>query len=120
MLNGELGSQMQIYLALCDSYNVEIAENVESAMYLLRKVKPEILLMDLNLDQSKANGKLGLDFLKKVKKKYSSLKVVTILDHKDKPYESEIQLNGADGVLYKPIKVRILISHVRKLASATN
>jgi DNA-binding NarL/FixJ family response regulator len=116
MLNEELGSQMRMYLALCDAYRVEIAEDVESVMYLLRKIKPEILLMDFNLEQFKANGKTGLDFLKKIKKKYNELKVVTILENKDKPYESEIQQNGADGIFYKPIKVRSLLSHVNNLS----
>ncbi len=120
MLNEELGSQMQIYLALCDAYKVEIAENVQSVMYLLRKMKPEILLMDFNLEQFRANGKTGLDFLKKVKKKYHSLKVVTILDNEDKSYEPEIHKNGADGVFYRPIKVRNLITHVNKLANAAH
>lgn len=117
ILNEELGSQMRIYLALCDAYQVEIAESVESVMYLLRKIKPEILLMEYNLEQFKANGRSGLDFIRKVKKKYQSLKVVTILDNKDKPFEAEIQQNGADGILYKPIKVRSLITHVNNLAN---
>lgn len=117
MLNEDLGSQMQMYLALCDAYKVEIAENVESVMYLLRKLQPAILLMDYNLEQLRVNGKSGLDFLKKIKRKYNNLKVVTILDNKDKPFESEIQQNGADGILYKPIRVRSLITHVNNLVN---
>lgn len=117
MLNEELGSQMQIYLALCDSYKIEIAENVEAAMYLLRKMKPEILLMEYHLDQLTTNGKTGMDFIKKVKKKYHHLKVVTILDDKDKSIENTIQENGADGVLYRPIRNKKLMIDVRKLAA---
>lgn len=118
MLNEELGSQMQIYLALCDVYRVEIAENVESAMYMLRKIRPEILLMDYNLNHFKNNGKTGIDFIKKVKRKYHDLKVVTILDTKDREKEIEIQQNGADEVLYRPIKNKSLITNVKKLAAA--
>ena len=110
MLNEELGSQMQIYLALCDAYKVEIAENIETAMYLLRKMHPEVLLMDYNLEYFKTNGKTGIEFVKKVKKKYNHLKVMIILDHKDKANVSEIQKNGVDEVIYKPIKNRNLIS----------
>lgn len=117
MLNEELGSQMQIYLALCDSYRIEIAESLESAMYLLRKVRPEILVMEYNLNQLATNGKTGLDFIKKIKKKYNHLKVVTILDNEDREMESTIQQNGADGVLYKPIKNKKLMTDVRKLAA---
>jgi len=116
MLNEDLGTQMQIYLALCDAYKVEIAENVESAMYLLRKTKPEVLLLDYNLDQFTANGKTGIDFIKKVKKKYTDLKVMMIMDNKD---QVQIQEHGADEVLYKPIRNKNLILNVKKLAGAT-
>lgn len=116
MLNEDLGTQMQIYLALCDAYKVEIAENVESAMYLLRKTKPEVLLLDYNLDQFTSNGKTGVDFIKKVKKKYTDLKVMMIMDNND---QVQIQEHGADEVLYKPIRNKNLIFNVKKLAGAT-
>ncbi len=116
MLNEDLGTQMQIYLALCDAYKVEIAENVESAMYLLRKTKPEVLLLDYNLDQFTSNGKTGIDFIKKVKKKYTDLKVMMIMDNND---QVQIQEHGADEVLYKPIRNKNLILNVKKLAGAT-
>jgi len=115
MLNEDLHSQMQIYLELCDRYIIEIAENVEAAMYLLRKMRPEILLMDYDLNQFKTNGKTSVDFVKKVKRKYHDLKVIMILDNHQKPQEPEIQDNGADTVLYKPIKNRNLLTNVRKL-----
>ena len=115
MLNEDLHSQMQIYLELCDRYIIEIAENVEAAMYLLRKMRPEILLMDYDLNQFKTNGKTSVDFVKKVKRKYHNLKVIMILDNHQKPQEPEIQDNGADTVLYKPIKNRNLLINVRKL-----
>ncbi len=118
LLNEELGSQMQIYLALCDGYKIEIADNIENAMYLLRKLKPEILLLDFNLDYFNANGKTGIDFIKKIKRKYTDLKVLTILDSKDKSKESELQENGADEILYKPIKNRRLLTNVKKLSTS--
>ncbi len=116
MLHEELGTQMQIYLALCDAYKVEIAENVESAMYLLRKTKPEILLLDYNLDQFTSNGKTGVDFIRKVKKKYNDLKIMMIMDNNE---ELQVLEHGADEVLCKPIRNRNLISNVRRLAGAT-
>lgn len=115
ILNAELGTQMQIYLALCDVYKVEIAENIEAVMYYLRKMRPEVLLVDYNLDDFQSNGRTGADLLRKVKKKYRDLKVMLILDDDEKRFETEVHANGADGVLYKPIKNRHLISNVRKL-----
>lgn len=111
---------MQIYLALCDQYKIEIAESLESVMYLLRKERPEILLFDFNLDYFQSNGKSGIKFLRKIKKKYHSLKVLTILENKDKSLETEIQNNGADGILYKPIKNRNLITYLNKIFNTVN
>ncbi len=120
LLNDELGSQMQIYLALCDGYSIEIAESVEAAMYLLRKLRPEILVMDYDLTHFRARGKQGIDFIRKVKRKYNHLKIVTILDDKDKVYETEIQQNGADGIVYRPLKNRHIILNVKKVEESLN
>jgi len=112
LLNEELGTQMQIYLALCDAYRVEIAENTESAMYLLRKMRPEILVLDFQFNN---NGKTGIDFVKKVKKKYQHLKVMMILGNSDKKYESEVQKHGVDLILYKPLKDRHVVNNIKRI-----
>lgn len=117
ILNAELGTQMQIYLALCDVYKVEIAENIESVMYYLRKSKPEILVLDYDLEDLQSNGKTGADIARKVKKKYNDLKIMMVMNSEDKRLEDKVQEHGADGFLYKPIKNRHLISHVRRLAT---
>jgi DNA-binding NarL/FixJ family response regulator len=118
LLNEELGSQMQIYLALCEDFSVEIAESLEATMYLLRKLRPEVLLCDYHLECFTTNGKSGIDFIRRIKRKYSQLKVVTILTEEDRPYESEIQRDGADGVIYKPIRNRLLIANIKKLVTS--
>jgi len=118
-LNAELGTQMQIYLALCDAYRVEIAENSEAVMYYLRKLKPEILLIDHNLDESQSNGRTGADLLRKVKKKYRDLKTVLILEEEDDHLTAQAHKSGADGIMFKPIKNRQLISNIGKLALPT-
>ncbi len=117
ILNAELGTQMQIYLALCDVYKVEIAENIESVMYYLRKSKPEILVLDYDLEDLQSNGKTGADIARKVKKKYNDLEIMMVMNSEDKRLEDKVQEHGADGVLYKPIENRHLISNVRRLAT---
>ncbi|MFQ5651418.1 MAG: response regulator [bacterium] len=119
ILNTELGTQMQIYLALCDAYKIEIAEDVESVMYYLRKMKPEIFLLDYNLQEIEPGGRNGADLVKKIKRKYSHLKVMMILDTEDRGLESQAHQYGADEVLFKPIKNRNLISYVNRLATTT-
>ncbi len=116
ILNTELGTQMQIYLALCDAYKIEIAENIESVMYYLRKMRPEIFLLDYNLEQFQPSEKTGADLVKKIKKKYGDLKIMMILDTEDQEHEDMAQQHGADEILFKPIKNRNLISHMRKLS----
>jgi len=117
ILNSELGTQMQIYLALCDAYKVEIAENIQSVMYQLRKMKPEILLLDYNLEELTQNGKTASDLVRKVKKKYENLKVVLIVDDETPLLSSGGENFGADSVLCRPIQNRNLITNVNKLAT---
>ncbi len=117
ILNSELGTQMQIYLALCDAYKVEIAENIQSVMYQLRKMRPEILLLDYNLEELTQNGKTASDLVRKVKKKYEHLKVVLIVDDETPLLSSGDEAFGADSVLCRPIQNRNLITNVNKLAT---
>jgi DNA-binding response OmpR family regulator len=119
LLNEELKTQMQIYLALCDAYRVEIAEDPEAVMYMLRKLRPQILLLDFTLEHFQSNGKTTIDFLKKIKKKYRDLKVMMLLDDEEKEHEESVQAFGADSVLYKPVKNKHLLRNVRKLSAAT-
>jgi len=116
LLHEELGTQMQIYLALCDVYRVEIAENIESAMYMLRKFRPEILLLDYNLSYF-SNGKKGVDFIRKIKRKYHDLKVVVILEGTERQDVDAFEGEDIDSVICKPIKNRNLISNVKKLST---
>ncbi len=114
ILNAELGTQMQIYLALCDAYKIEIAENIESVMYYLRKMKPEILVLDYNLDGFESNGKTGIDLVRKIKRKYTDIKVMLIVDE-DKTFDLDSPEHGADNVMFKPLINRHLISNVKEL-----
>jgi DNA-binding response OmpR family regulator len=117
LLNDELKTQMQIYLALCDVYRVEVAEDVEAAMYMLRKMHPEILLLDYELEHFRSNGKTSIDFLRKIKKKYASLKVMLLLEGEDPDLEEKIQEFGGDGVLHKPVKNRHLRRRIKALST---
>jgi len=120
ILNCELGTQMQIYLALCDAYKIEIAEDIEAVMYYLRKMRPEIILLDYHLDESHSNVKTGLDLAKKLKKKYGDLKIMMLVDDEEMNFESEEGELIADGILHKPIKNSHLISNMRRLAATPN
>ncbi len=110
---------MQIYLALCDSYRVEIAENTETVMYMLRKLRPEVLLLDFKAEQFTRNGKSSMDFVRKVKRKYEDLKVVLILDPRDCAREDELHGCGVDWVLYTPVKPRNLLANLDRMTTET-
>ncbi len=118
ILNCELGTQMQIYLALCDAYKIEIAEDIEAVMYYLRKMRPEIFLLDYRLDEIQSNVKTGAELAKKLKKKYSDLKIMMIMDGPDSEFDANDEDGFADGILFRPITNSSLLSNVRKLATA--
>ena len=116
ILNDELKTQMQIYLALCEAYRVEIAEDVEAAMYMLRRMQPEILLLDHDLEQFRINGKSTMEFVRKIKKKYAGLKIMMLFENDNRAEEELLQAYGADSILYKPVKNRHLLQRIRALS----
>jgi CheY-like chemotaxis protein len=115
LLDDELESQMRIYLALCDRYKVEIAEDDRAAVTMVRKLRPDVLLMDVQPPSKRNNGRSGFKLIEKLKQKYESLKIVTILDQRDYELERELKAKGADGFVVRPIRTRALLSQMKAL-----
>lgn len=115
LLDDELESQMRIYLALCDKYQVDIAEDDHVAVNMVRKLQASLLLMDLRSPSDRNNGKSGFKLIEKLKRKHESLKILAILDRRDRALERELKAKGADGIVVKPIRIRALLSQINAL-----
>jgi DNA-binding NarL/FixJ family response regulator len=115
MLNEDLESQMRMYLALCPRYRIEIAENELSLMRLLRRKKPQLLLLDAHYSRFNHNGRSVTKLVEKIKRKYSHLPVLTIINGDDEKLGQVLQQLGADGWISRRIQIDDLLQRVDNL-----
>ena len=73
------------------------AGNADEAVALFDKEKPDLVLLDILLP-----GESGLDILKKLKGKDSSVKVLIVTAVNQETVNEEARQLGAKGILYKP------------------
>lgn len=115
ILNEELESQMRMYLALCDRYRVEIAENEAILMRMIRRKNPKLIFLDAKYSGFINNGKSVCKTIRKIRNKYEDLKIITILDGEDLRLLNRVREYGSDGVLLRPINESKVIQSVREL-----
>ena len=108
ILNGELRSGMQIYLALSNFYEVEVALDVNDLMRLLETEKTDYTFLELDEGDSNCVNPEKFEIVDKILKKYPKIKIVGICDHINKIIEKKSSLHGLNKVLTKPIKNREL------------
>ena len=112
LINEELHSQMQIYLALCDRHSVEIAEDEETALRLINEKLPDLVVLDLGLPSPDGNGWAGLRLLEKVKRQHPHIRVVTIINEENEDILGKASTLGVNDFIRKPIRSRRLMEIV--------
>jgi response regulator RpfG family c-di-GMP phosphodiesterase len=115
MLNEDLESQMRMYLALCPRYRIEIAENELALMRLLRRKKPNLLLLDAHYSRFNHNGKSVVKLVEKIKRKYNHLPVLTIIRGEDEQVGEILARRGADGWVNRGVEIDDLLQRVDDL-----
>ncbi|MBN2413870.1 response regulator [candidate division KSB1 bacterium] len=113
ILNGELRSGMQIYLALSNFYEVEVALDVNDLMRLLESENTDYTFLDLDEEDSNCVDPGNYKIVDKILKKYPKTKVVGICDHVNPNMKEQISLHGINKVLTKPIKNRELYETIK-------
>jgi len=115
MLNEDLESQMRMYLALCPRYRIEIAENELTLMRLLRRKKPNLLLLDAHYNRFAHNSKSVGKLVEKIKRKYNHLPVLTIISGEDEEVGEVLAQRGADGWVNRRVEIDDLLQRVDNL-----
>jgi DNA-binding NarL/FixJ family response regulator len=115
MLNEDLESQMRMYLALCPRYRIEIAENELALMRLLRRKKPNLLLLDAHYSRFNHTGKSVSKLVEKIKRKYNHLPVLTIISGDDEGVGQVLAQRGADGWVNRRVETDDLLQRVDNL-----
>jgi DNA-binding response OmpR family regulator len=114
ILNDDLESQMRMYLALCASYRIDIAENEVSLMRLLRRKRPNLLLLDAHNSRFNQNGKSAGKFIQKIKHKHKRVQILAITDG-DERLGCTLQEHGADGWINRQIGSDELLARVHRV-----
>lgn len=117
ILHEELEAQMRMYLALCENYLVEIAEDEATLMRMIRRKNPSLVFLDANFSGFNNNGRSITKMIQKIKKKYHDLKIVTVLDETEQEPENGLAFDISDGLLFPPIDAPSILRSVQELLS---
>ncbi|QTQ16320.1 response regulator transcription factor [Treponema parvum] len=103
----EMADLISLYLKKSDM-TVTTAGTAEKALEILDTIRPDLLLLDLNLP-----GMSGFDFLERFRKKYGTSVPVIIVSARDSDEDIINGLGiGADEFVTKPFSPRVLVARV--------
>lgn len=87
------------------------AEDGEEALEKLKEVKPDVVLMDINLP-----GMNGVETTGKIKRAYPEIKVLVLTMHTHEEYLMSALNQGADGYLLKDVPSDTVLQAIRSVA----
>jgi len=93
-----------------DDFEVCMAANAAEALQLLASVRPDVILMDLQLP-----GTSGLDLTRRLKAhpQWRDIAIIAVTSYAMKGDEQKARTAGCDGYLTKPIDVTTFVRDVR-------
>ena len=115
MLNDDLESQMRMYLALCPRYRIEIAENEITLMRLIRRKRPQLLILDAHHSRFLHNGKSAGKLIEKIKHKHNRLRILAIVRSQDELHGRALIQSGADDWVDYLIDGDLLMQRIDQL-----
>jgi two-component system, NarL family, response regulator DegU len=86
------------------------AANGNDAVKLARDVKPDIILMDINMPESN-----GLQAIKEIKLEKMTSKIIVLTIHEDREYLFKTLQMGAEGYVLKDAEPAVLIEAIRNV-----
>lgn len=99
---------------ICSETDMEVsceARNAEEVLFLLRKNKVSIIILDINMP-----GRSGLDLLYDIKTMYPGISVLILSINPEEQFARRCLEAGASGYMNKDIEPDEFISAIRKIA----
>ena len=84
------------------------AENGEEAVSLVRKDKPDVILMDVNMP-----GIGGLEATRKLLQIHDDMKIIVVTIHVEEPFPTRLLKAGASGYLTKGCAISEIVEAIR-------
>ncbi len=107
IFNDDLRSEMQMYLALSNHYDVTIAEDEDDLMNLLDASSTDFTFLDLNYgDKKPKKNDKALQIASLIQQKHPRTALVGICDQDDKDASQLAAGHGIKCVVTRPIKNR--------------
>jgi len=113
--------QRQLKWALAGEYKVSLADNASTAMKIMRKIRPEVVTLDLGLPPKPDEATVGMDILLQIMAFDPNTKVIVVTGNEDRENGLKAISRGAWDYYHKPINVdelKLILArafHVRAL-----
>ena len=109
-------TQLIIKVNLRDVYDVEITDNIDDAISLIKINNFDLVLLDINL----GNGKDGRDVLNMIKEEpdYSNLPVIIITAYDIDEDEKDLLMKLSCDYLEKPLDKKVLLNSIGNCLSS--
>ena len=103
-------TQLIIKVNLRDFYDVELTDNIDDAISLIKNNKFDLVLLDINL----GNSDDGRDVLNMIKKEpdYSNLPVIIITAYDIDDDEKDLLMKLTCDYLEKPLDKKVLLNSI--------
>lgn len=92
-----------------ENYEVEAVESAALALAALSRVRPDLVITDLRMDQMD-----GIGLLKEIQSRAPGLRVIILTAHGTIPDAVQATQSGAFAFLTKPVDKQELLDHVQK------
>ncbi|MFC2094076.1 response regulator [Bacteroidota bacterium] len=109
-------TQLIIKINLRDEYDVEITDNSDDAISLIKKNNFDLILLDINLGNG--NGRDVLNMMKE-EVEYSKLPVIIITAYDMKEEEKDQLMSLSCDFLEKPLDKKVLLNSISSCLSST-
>ena len=105
-------TQLIIKVNLRDVYDVELSDNADDALTLIKNNDFDLILLDVNLGNSD-DGRHVLNMLKK-ETEYSNIPVIIITAYDIKKEEKDLLVNLSCDFLEKPLDKKVLLDSIAR------